>query len=63
MKTFCNKCIARDIKLSSFLRGNPRELLIFTFSLLFLNFCVIEDLVVVLFKILFNDFFFQDNEL
>ena len=31
-KTFCSKCVARDIKLSSFLGGNPSKILIFTFS-------------------------------
>ena len=25
MKTFCRKCLAKDIKLNSFLGGNPRK--------------------------------------
>ena len=28
MKTFCNKCLAKDIKLSSFLGGNPSRIFI-----------------------------------
>ena len=28
MKTFCSKCLAKDIKLSSFLGGNPSIILI-----------------------------------
>ena len=28
MKTFCSKCLAKDIKLNSFLGGNPRIIFI-----------------------------------
>ena len=28
MKTFCNKCLAKDIKLSNFLGGNPSTIFI-----------------------------------
>ena len=36
-KTFCNKCLARDIKLSSFLGGNPTKFLIFIVNLILLK--------------------------
>ena len=28
MKTFCSKCLAKDIKLSNFLGGNPNRIFI-----------------------------------
>ena len=37
MKIFCNKCLAKDIKLSSFLGGNPSRILIFIVILILLN--------------------------
>ena len=41
-KTFYSKCQAKDIKLSSFLGGNPRKILIFTVSLYWLNFMCLK---------------------
>ena len=37
MKIFCSKCLAKDIKLSSFLGGNPRKILSFIVILILLN--------------------------
>ena len=36
IKILCNKCLAKDIKLSSFLGGNPRKILIFIVILILL---------------------------
>ena len=38
MKIFCSKCLTKDIKLSSFLGGNPSIILIFIVVLILLNF-------------------------
>ena len=35
-KTFCNKCLAKYIKLSSFLGGNPSKILLFTANFILL---------------------------
>ena len=35
-KTFYSKCLAKDIKLSSFLGGQPKQLLIFISNLILL---------------------------
>ena len=42
MKTFCSKCLAKDIKLSSFLGGNLSRILIFIVRLILLNFVCLK---------------------
>ena len=42
MKTFYSKCLAKDIKLSSFLRGNLSKILIFIVRLILLNFVCLK---------------------
>ena len=42
MKTFYSKCLAKDIKLSNFLGGNPSRILIFTVRLILLNFVCLK---------------------
>ena len=42
MKILCSKCLAKDIKLSSFLGGNPRRILIFIVTLILLNFVCLK---------------------
>ena len=42
MKIFYNKCLAKDIKLSCFLGGNPRRILIFIVILILLNFVCLK---------------------
>ena len=42
MKTFYSKCLAKDIKLSSFLGGNPSTILIFLVRLILLNFVCLK---------------------
>ena len=38
MKTFCSKCLAKDIKLSSFLGGNLRRIFILIVLLMLITF-------------------------
>ena len=42
MKTFYSKCLAKDIKLSSLLGGDPRRILIFIVILILLNFVCLK---------------------
>ena len=42
MKTFCSKCLAKDIILNSFLEGNPSIILIFIVRLILLNFVCLK---------------------
>ena len=58
VKTFCSKCLAKDIKLSSFLGGNLSEIL--NFVVRFVKFCVFDVLVLILLEILFFLSFFAD---
>ena len=53
MKTFCSKCLGKDIKLSNFLGGNPSKILILIVLLILLNFCVFVILVLILLEVLF----------
>ena len=41
-KIFCSKCLAKDIKLSSFLGGNASRILIFIVILILLNFVCLK---------------------
>ena len=42
MKAFYSKCLAKDVKLSSFLGGNPNIILIFIVILILLNFVCLK---------------------
>ena len=42
LKTFYSKCLARDIKMSSFLGGNLSIILIFIVRLILLNFLCLK---------------------
>ena len=42
IKTLCSKCLAKDIKLSSFLGGIPSRILIFIVRLILLNFVCLK---------------------
>ena len=42
MKTFFSKCLAKNIKLSSFLKGNPSNISIFIVNLVYVKFVCLK---------------------
>ena len=46
MKTLCSLCLAKDIKLSSFLGGNPNRVFLFLLTLIYVDYLYdFEDLI------------------
>ena len=52
MKTFCSKCLAKDIKLSSFLGGNPSRIFILISLINVDSFYQFEVLILILLEVL-----------